>query len=288
MSYFSYFPVTSIVLNGETLDIKQVKNILVRTKFSSYFREKEGLYTPYIIKENDRPDTIAHKFYGKSDLHWLVLLFNEIIDPYFDWPLNDKALTYYINNKYPSKAVYVEDYFYYASGTKKTQEITKAEPIINGDTQARVETPTGTEYLLISSYDPTLSKMVVYGNVGSYGVPSATANNLIITNSNGVDIQVKMRYIEPNKTAIHHFENSQGEWLDPRGIPFEDVVESRIRIYTSGAPRTLNLLGEVTNTDYEISLNEKKRMINLIKPEYVNTILEQFANLLKPRRKTQV
>jgi hypothetical protein len=287
MSYFSFFPVTSVVLDGEKLEIKQVKNILVRAKFSNYLKEKEGLYSPYRIKENDRPDTLAHRFYGKSDLHWLILLFNEIIDPYFDWPLNDRALNNYIQQKYSGTAVYVEDLFYYASGNKKTQEISKTEPIINGNTQAQITTQTGVEPLLITSYDPTLSKMVVYGKVGSYGVPNSSFNKMIITNSNGIQIEAKIRYIEKNETAIHHFETT-GEWLNPRGIPFEDIVESRIRIYTSGSERSLNLLGEINNTDYEIRLNEKKRVINLIKPEYVNLVLEQFSNLMKPRRKTQL
>jgi hypothetical protein len=215
-------------------------------------------------------------------------LFNEIIDPYFDWPLNDRALKNYIAEKYSGTAVYVDDLFYYASGDKRTQEITKFEPIINGNTQATITTPTGTKNLLITSYDPTLSKMIVYGDVGENGAPATTSNSLIITNSNGVEIETKIRYIEPNPTAVHHFENSDGEWLNPRGLPFEEVSESRIRIYTSGTTTTLNLLGEVNNTDYETQLNEKKRTINLIKPEYVNSVLEQFGNLLKPRRKTQI
>jgi hypothetical protein len=130
--------------------------------------------------------------------------------------------------------------------------------------------------------------MVVYGDVGEYGVPNSNYNNLVITNKNGVDIETKIRYIERNETSVHHFEDVNGEWTNPRGYPFEDIAESRIRIYTSGSQRSLNLLGEVGNSEYEISLNEKKRVINLIKPEYVNLVLEQFSNLLKPRRKTQI
>jgi len=288
MSYFSAFPVTSIVLDGENLEVKQVKNILVRAKFSNYLKQKEGLFAPYRIKENDRPDTLAHNFYGNSNLHWVILLFNEILDPYFDWPLNERALTNYIAEKYSGYAVYTDDIFYYASGSKRSQETLKSEPIINGNTTAKVVTSTTTNNLLITSYDPTLSKMIVYGDVGNTGVPATDANILTITNSNGVSIETKIRYVEPNSTAIHHFEDSDGSWANPRGIPFEDTTESRIRIYSSGTPRTLNLLGEVNNTDYEISLNEKKRIINLVKPEYIDIVISQMTDLLKPKRKTQV
>lgn len=288
MSYFSLFPVTSIVLDGENLEIKQVKNILVRAKFSNYLKQKEGLYTPYRVKDNDRPDTLAHSLYGNSNLHWLILLFNDIMDPYFDWPLNQRALANHISDKYSGTAVYTEDTFYYASGTKRSQNINSSEPIINGNTTAKLITPSGEANLLITQHDPTFSKLVVYGNIGYIGAAPSNSNTLVITNSNGVDIETKVRYVEPNATAIHHFEDSEGNWLNPREIPFEDSTESRIRIYTSGASRSLNLLGEVTNTDYEIGTNEKKRVINLVKPEYVDVVISQMADILKPRRKTQV
>lgn len=289
MSYFSFFPVTSVVIDGEKLELKQIKNILIRAKFSEYLKEKEGLFTPYRIKENDKPETLAYKFYGKSDLHWIILLLNEIIDPYFDWPLNDRALNNYISDKYLGTAVYVEDRFYHLTGPKKTQEISKREPVINGRTRARITRANGTtKELLILSFDPSLSKMIVVGDVGNNGVPNTNENTLVITNSNDNEIEAKIRYIEPNISSVHHFENEVGEWLDPRGRAFTDIAESRIRIYTSGTSRTLNLLGEVTNTEHEMRTNDLKRNINLLKPEHLNAVLDQFANLIKPKRRTQI
>ena len=34
------------------------------------------------------PENIADRYYGDSTLHWIVLLTNNILDPYFDFPLN--------------------------------------------------------------------------------------------------------------------------------------------------------------------------------------------------------
>lgn len=43
---------------------------------------------------------IANKYYGSSEKHWIVLLFNDIIDPQYDWPLDERTLIRYINDKY--------------------------------------------------------------------------------------------------------------------------------------------------------------------------------------------
>jgi hypothetical protein len=38
-------------------------------------------------------------------LHWIVLLFNDIIDPQYDWPLNNNTLISFIDNKYTANGV---------------------------------------------------------------------------------------------------------------------------------------------------------------------------------------
>jgi hypothetical protein len=32
--------------------------------------------------------------------HWIVLMFNDIIDPQYDWPLDQRTIIKYINDKY--------------------------------------------------------------------------------------------------------------------------------------------------------------------------------------------
>jgi hypothetical protein len=47
---------------------------------------------------------IADKFYGDSERHWIVLLFNDIMDPQFDWPMDYKTLISFIDEKYKTNA----------------------------------------------------------------------------------------------------------------------------------------------------------------------------------------
>ena len=44
--------------------------------------------------------SIASKFYGDSERHWIVLLFNNIIDPQFDWPMPYKTFIDFVDAKY--------------------------------------------------------------------------------------------------------------------------------------------------------------------------------------------
>jgi len=60
------------------------------------------IYYDYEIKDHDRPDIMADKYYGNSKLDWLFFLTNEMFDPYFQWPLNYKQFNDYIIQRYGS------------------------------------------------------------------------------------------------------------------------------------------------------------------------------------------
>lgn len=289
MSYFSYFPLTSVILNEDTVDIRQARNILLRAKFSNYLKNREGLYETYQIKDGERPDTLAHKIYGRSDLHWVILLFNEILDPYYEWPLSETEFRSYINYKYPGKAVYVDDTFFYYEGNKRNQRISIDEPTITEKTPIEIVLPNGeTKVFYALSYDPLLMKLVVEdpNNLLTPGTPSTRVFRF--TNINGIRLLNSIRFIEPNDTSVHHFE-SNGEYLDPRASVNTDDLGSdtsgvtvRILLYTNPNPRirqTPETLKAVTNLDYEYTKNETRRSINILKPYFLNEALKQFAEL---------
>lgn len=291
MSYFSYFPLTSVILDKDNIDVRQARNIMLRAKFSEYLKNREGLYEPYQIKDGERPDTLAHKIYGKSELHWVILLFNEIIDPYYEWPLSTDEVNRYIAYKYPGKAVYVDDTFFYEDGIKRNQRIDPTEPILNGEAIANITQGLETRQLKVISYDPLLMKMVVLDDGWlNTGVP--TNRKITIKNSKGNNIFSSIRYIEQNDTALHHFTDGANEIVNPRGRIDETSdflgVTVRILLYTNPNPdiRTpsLAVLPYVNNSEYEYQLNESKRTINLLKPYFLNEVLKQFSALFSKGR----
>lgn len=97
--YFQKFPYTLYSLDdGKSGQI--IQNILIRNKILESVKTNFSLYDEYDIKDGDTPEIIAYKFYGDSNLHWLVLHMNEILDPRFDWPLDYAKFTDYLSSKY--------------------------------------------------------------------------------------------------------------------------------------------------------------------------------------------
>ena len=102
-NYFSYFPTTLHDLRN-TGRKTEVTNILRRFKFRASLQDRTDVFYEYNIQHGDRPDTIAEKYYGNPNYAWIVLHFNNIIDPVFDWPLFDPDFDRYIASKYGSIA----------------------------------------------------------------------------------------------------------------------------------------------------------------------------------------
>jgi len=100
-NYFSYFPKTPHDLTNEGQTV-QLTNLLRRFKIRSNVKDRVNVYSSYVIQSGDRPDTLAERFYGSSALAWIVLHFNDIIDPVFDWPLFHQDFDNYIKGKYGS------------------------------------------------------------------------------------------------------------------------------------------------------------------------------------------
>ena len=47
------------------------------------------LFDTYDIKNGETPESIAFKLYGDAELHWVVMLINNITDRFHDWPMSE-------------------------------------------------------------------------------------------------------------------------------------------------------------------------------------------------------
>ena len=98
--YFNYFPKTLYTSNNSTTGLDSVTNIIARFAFEKKLKENSSAFYKYNIKDSDTPEIIAYKFYGSVERQWVVLMFNDIIDPQFDWPFESNQLITYIDKKY--------------------------------------------------------------------------------------------------------------------------------------------------------------------------------------------
>lgn len=92
-NYFDQMPI--INYNGY-----QVRDLTRRNRLLPVSISNPYLLLPYTISDEDRPEDIAHYYYGSTDYTWLVLLANNIIDPYYDWPLKEDDFHKFLIKKY--------------------------------------------------------------------------------------------------------------------------------------------------------------------------------------------
>jgi len=91
--YFENFPVI-------TYKKKDVTNLLRRVAIRSKVKTNTLFFDTYDVKEGETPEIIADKLYGDSQLHWIIMLVNNIVDRYHEWPMSGNQFLDYVNEKY--------------------------------------------------------------------------------------------------------------------------------------------------------------------------------------------
>jgi hypothetical protein len=97
--YFENFPITYYSLH-DLSNVKVVTNITRRVQISDEVKNTLGVYDEYDVQDGETPELVAEKFYNNPELHWLILLYNDIIDPRFDWVLPYNSFIRVIEGKY--------------------------------------------------------------------------------------------------------------------------------------------------------------------------------------------
>ncbi len=83
--------------------MKLSKNLFRRVRFRDNINALYIASTKYMVQSGETPEQISEKKYGSTDWYWTILLLNNIIDVYNDWPLSDYELDKSIENKYGDK-----------------------------------------------------------------------------------------------------------------------------------------------------------------------------------------
>ena len=101
MHYFSKHPRVFYDLQKDNRITRPI-DITRRISLRDFGVNRKWILYDYSIKDGDRPDMLSYKYYGDSTLDWVIFLTNNIIDPYYDWPLTQYNLEQYITQKYGS------------------------------------------------------------------------------------------------------------------------------------------------------------------------------------------
>lgn len=96
-NYFKYFP--KLNYQGEVL-----RDITTRPKFLDDLAQDPYSFLPYTIKDGETAHEVSQYYYGSPIYVWAIYLANDIVDPYFGWPITDSEIEKTISKKYKTQA----------------------------------------------------------------------------------------------------------------------------------------------------------------------------------------
>ena len=196
MAYFNELPDISypnlLPASSRIEDRVTVKNIFKRSKLRSDVDQVITVFNYYYVKEGYRPDMVAEELYDDSELDWVVLTSNNIINIRDQWPLSHNDLYNHILEKYGS---------------------------------------------------------------------------------------------EENTLGIHHYETKKmvdeyNRTVIPAGLQVDANFTFQYKNYSNSIV-TVNPVVSVTNYDYETKLNEEKRRIKILKPQFLSLFITDHQNIMK-------
>ena len=97
--YFANFPLIAYDSVGNE-EYKLVTDFLRRVTLRSKVRSNVLVFDTYDVKQGETPELLADKLYNDPELHWVILLINDITDRYHQWPMNNNQFLTYLNDKY--------------------------------------------------------------------------------------------------------------------------------------------------------------------------------------------
>ena len=196
-NYFSQIPdfeYVSRLPNAKISDYINVKNLFKRVFLREDIYQNLTFFKKYSVVGDDRPDNVAAQVYEDSNLDWLILLANNIVNITNEWPLGQNEFNRYLLDKYDN------------------------------------------------DYDK------IYNGVHHYETIEVKDSNDIV--------------------------------IVPKGLNVSEDFSTTYYDYFIGGLTTANdITRPVTNYKYEENLENKKREIFILKPEYISVVLDDIDDL---------
>mgnify|MGYP002883506947 FL=1 len=99
MAYFDKFPLMTYDMKNNNV-YKLLPNILKRVKLRAAIKSGVFLFDKYDVPMGDKPEDVAFKFYGDAELHWVILMTNNVTDRYYQCPMTQPQFQEFLEDKY--------------------------------------------------------------------------------------------------------------------------------------------------------------------------------------------
>lgn len=249
---YQYFP-TTLYNNILVTDLLKKFKVADRVK-------KTIAVENYRVKEEDTPETLAYLLYQDTTLSWMILMLNEIRDRNHEWPYKYETLNKIISENYNTSSIFLTD-------NQINFPLTKATRFTVGN-----------DSYDIKSINRDINRITTKEKIPT----SVLQNQAIVFYNNDTRLHTGNKTIGKvvyeDTAALHHFEDADGNILDPRGIansvPYTET-QTYLYKYIIGDDLTFT----VSNFQNELNTNDKKRDIILLNPEYKQLFLAKLSRL---------
>ena len=75
-------------------------NLMTRVKLRTDIKNDIYTYDYYNVVDGESPEIIAFKYYDNPEYHWTILVANDIIDYYEQWPMSTQKFEEFVKEKY--------------------------------------------------------------------------------------------------------------------------------------------------------------------------------------------
>ena len=213
--FFNYFPKTVYTANTNVGGLDTVTNIIARFGFEKTLKENSAAFYKYSIQDSDTPEIIAHKFYENSERHWIVLMFNDIVDAQYEWPLRYENFIDYVDSKYTANG---------AANTTVQTGLAWAMSVNNVQSYYKI--------IKRTSADGTIIEEKIQVDANTYANVGATTSSITLQSGN-----IITQSVSKEKKTYYEYEQEENEakreiiLLKPEFVPqvekeFKKVIKS--------------------------------------------------------------
>ena len=303
-SYFRHVPNLEYINrtkgNKDISNYINVKNLFKRGRIRPDLIGNLNFFTKYKIIGDERPDNVAFKEYKDSSLDWVILLANNILNVQDEWPLPQTSLDEVLLEKYGTYQKLQQEVHHYETVEIKNS---KGGIILPGE----LETPNtwrtngnyiqaiNTKITQISGSDAKVATVTMNNGIRDLVVGSEVRiDNVSSDVYNGRfpvtsvlkvgDVAIRFTYILPSIPT-----DKSPEIGGTEEVTFTvkgDVGTGNAyyyEYYDNNSYHTVpaaNVTTGITNYNYELDKENKKREIYLLKSLYLNIIFNDMDDIM--------
>lgn len=89
-----------------------VSNLFTKYDVVLNFKKNMDVLVYYNVIENETIEQVSFKNYNTIDYWWIIAIFNDIFNPFTDWPLNQEQLINAVDLLYENEGLYSRNAYY--------------------------------------------------------------------------------------------------------------------------------------------------------------------------------